>query len=218
MAQNLHSPEVYDFRQYDRVWQRVAPDLEPYPGMNAQAAASQPASAAQSAAAVSQTAPAPASALARQESQLPGADQDPCCMGSAAAEMLDVLTGFIEEELEARRYYLALSRQAPAWARQQLRDIAADEAAHARRLMAAYYLITGSCYRPAIAGGRVTLGRWCPSLREQYHMEACSGLNYARSADGTTDPCLAKLLNELSEDEYRHAEELMSMLERSMQR
>lgn len=205
MAENIHSPEVYDFRRYDRVWQRVAPDLEPYPGVNAAAApAPQPQA-------------APAGQLARQESQLPGASQDPCCMGSAAAEMLEVLTGFIEEELEDRRYYLAMSRQAPAWARQRLRDIAADEGAHARRLMAAHYLITGQCYRPAVAGGAVTIGRWCPALRERYHMEACGGMNYARSADGTTDPCLAKLLNELSEDEYRHAGELMAMLERSIQ-
>ena len=33
------TPEVYDFRQYDRIWQRVAPNLEPYPGMAAQPAA-----------------------------------------------------------------------------------------------------------------------------------------------------------------------------------
>ena len=31
MEQNLHTPEVYDFRQYDRLWKRVAPGLEPYP-------------------------------------------------------------------------------------------------------------------------------------------------------------------------------------------
>lgn len=207
MAQNLHSPEVYDFRQYDRVWQRVAPDLEPYPSANVSAAvpASQP-----------PQAPS-AGQLARQESQLPGAAQNPCCMGSAAAEMLEVLTGFIEEELADRRYFLALSRQAPAWARQRLRDIAADEGAHARRLMAVHYLITGQCYRPPIAGGTVSIGRWCPALRERYHIEACSGMNYARSADGTTDPCLAKVLNELSADEYRHAEELMAMMERAIQ-
>ena len=206
MAQNLHSPEVYDFRRYDRVWQRVAPDLEPYPGGNTAVPVQQP-----------QVEPEPVPALARQESQLPGAAQNPCCMGSAAAEMLEVLTGFIEEELADRRYFLAMSRQAPSWARQRLRDIAADEGAHARRLMAAHYLITGQCYRPAIAGGAVSVGRWCPALRERYHIEACSGMNYARSADGTTDPCLAKLLNELSAYEYRHAEELMAMLERAIQ-
>ena len=204
MAENLHSPEVYDFRRYDRVWQRVAPDLEPYPGVSTAAGMPPPQAAS-------------AASMARQESQLPGAAQDPCCMGSAASEMLEVLTGYIEEELADRRYFLAMSRQAPSWARQRLRDIAADEGAHARRLMAAHYLITGQCYRPAIASGSITIGRWCPALRERYHMEACNGLNYARSADGTTDPCLSKLLNELSADEYRHAEELMAMLERAIQ-
>ena len=206
MEHTTQTPEVYDFRQYDRLWQRVAPDLEPYPGGNTAVPVQQP-----------QVEPEPVPALARQESQLPGAAQNPCCMGSAAAEMLEVLTGFIEEELADRRYFLAMSRQAPSWARQRLRDIAADEGAHARRLMAAHYLITGQCYRPAIAGGAVSVGRWCPALRERYHIEACSGMNYARSADGTTDPCLAKLLNELSADEYRHAEELMAMLERAIQ-
>ena len=161
MAENIHSPEVYDFRRYDRVWQRVAPDLEPYPGGNTAVPVQQP-----------QVEPEPVPALARQESQLPGAAQNPCCMGSAAAEMLEVLTGFIEEELADRRYFLAMSRQAPSWARQRLRDIAADEGAHARRLMAAHYLITGQCYRPAIAGGAVSVGRWCPALRERYHIEA----------------------------------------------
>lgn len=215
MEQTLHSPEVYDYRQYDRVWQRVAPDLEPYPGMNAGTGTA--AGGAQSTQSqVEAAAPAPAIA-ARQESQLPGAQQNPCCMGSSAAEMLEVLTGFIEEELADRRQFLALSRQAPVWARQRLRDIALEEGAHAKRLMAAHYLITGECYRPAISTDRICTGRWCPALRERYHMEACNGLNYARAADGTTDPCLVRLLNELSADEYRHAEELMMLLERSLQ-
>ena len=138
-------------------------------------------------------------------------------MGSAAAEMLEVLTGFVEEELGDRRYYLALARQAPVWARQRLRDIAADEGGHARRLMAAHYLITGECYRPAIACGHIAIDRWCPALRERYHMEACGGMNYARSADGTTDVCLAGILRQFSEDEYRHAATVSAMLERSLQ-
>ena len=225
MEQNVHRPEIYDYRQYDRVWQRVAPNLEPYPGMR-QSPESQnsPAEAAPAAAPANHTAaimaPAaqqPSAAQTKQESQLPGAAQNPCCMGSAAAEMLEVLTGFIEEELGDRRYYLALSRQAPVWARQRLRDIAADEGGHARRLMAVHYLITGECYRPAVSCEHIYIGRWCPALRERYHAEACNGLNYARAAEGTTDPCLAGLLNEMSADEYRHAAELMEMLERALQ-
>ena len=29
MNETLHTPENYDFRRYDRIWQRVAPTLEP---------------------------------------------------------------------------------------------------------------------------------------------------------------------------------------------
>ena len=32
-------------------------------------------------------------------------------------------------------------------------------------------------------------------------MEACGGLNYAQAADGTTDPCLQRIFNELSREE-----------------
>jgi len=215
MEQTLHSPEVYDFRQYDRIWQRVAPTLEPYPTAAPSSGAAVPAMSTTSAAPPSSASDAPA-IQSRQESQLPGAVQNPCCMGSAAAEMLEVLTGFIEEELSDRRYLLALSRQAPSWARQRLRDIAADEGGHARRLMAVYYLITGECYRPSISCNSIRIGQWCPALRARYHEEACGGFNYARAAEGTTDPCLRSLLDELSADEYRHAEAMLVMLERSL--
>ena len=224
MEQNVHRPEIYDYRQYDRVWQRVAPNLEPYPGMrqspdskNSSAEAAPAAAPANSTTMMAPVSQQTSAAQTAQEGQLPGAAQNPCCMGSAAAEMLEVLTGFVEEELGDRRYYLALARQAPVWARQRLRDIAADEGGHARRLMAVHYLITGECYRPAGSCEHIYIGRWCPALRERYHAEACNGLNYARAAEGTTDPCLAELLNELSADEYRHATELMEMLERALQ-
>lgn len=225
---------TYDYRQYDRVWQRVSPTLDPYPGM--QVEETQPAGAnggrqaasAQQAASVQQAAPAQQTALAAQQptaptarmeppvETLPGAEGNPCCMGTQAEEMLEVLEGFIEEELADRRFYLAFARQAPTWARQALRETGEEEGAHAKRLMAVYYLITGQCYRPSISCERISVGRFCPALRERYHVEACGGFNYARAADGTTDICLAKLLNELSADEYRHAERIMAMLERAM--
>lgn len=233
MDQTMNTPEVYDFRQYDRVWQRVAPTLEPYPGMDARQAASAqqgacawqtasvrqeasvpvPAAPAQSAAPELPAAPGPAMGPV---SQLPGAAMNPCCMGSAASEMLDVIAGYIEAALSERRYLLALARQAPSWARQTLRDIAADLQSHTRQLAAAYYLITGQRCRPGAAAERIYVGRWCPALRERYHAAACSGFNYARSADDTTDPCLARLFKSLSEDAYGHAEELMGLLERQL--
>ena len=202
MEQNLHTPEPYDYRRYDRIWQRVAPTLEPYPPEDPQTTASR-----------QELTPA----QVRQESQLPGAVPNPCCMGSAAAEMLQVLTGFLEEALSDRRHYLALARQAPGWARQPLRDIAAGKLEHARHLLAIHYLVTGECYQPAVNCERIYVGRFCPALRERYHAEACNGFNYARAADGTTDPCLSRVLSGMSTDAYRWANALMAMLERGIQ-
>ena len=97
MEQKRQTPEVYDFRQHDQIWKRVAPGLEPYPVLKQR-----------------EDIPAAADAasdyrhetmILRQESQMPGAMPDPCCMGTAAAEMLEVLAGFIEEELRDQRVY-----------------------------------------------------------------------------------------------------------------
>ncbi|MBQ8850844.1 MAG: ferritin-like domain-containing protein [Oscillibacter sp.] len=192
MERTAHTPEVYDFRQHDRVWQRVAPGLEPYPAVPAMAELP--------------------------EDTLPGAEPNPCCMGTAAEEVLAVLTGFIEEELESGRYYQALLRCAPAWARPRMRELAMEKDRHVRHLSAAYFLITGSCYQPTVACGRVRVGTWCAALRERYHVEACGWMNYQRAAEGTTDPCLQRIFTTLAESARRHADWLMSLLERSLQR
>lgn len=207
MEQTIHTPETYDFRKYDQIWQRVAPNLEPYPDLQKEGAA--PAAVPASGAAASQP-------VAPAMETLPGAEENPCCMGTAAQEELGVIEGFIEVELADRRTYLAFARQAPSFARGAMRDLANSSAAAAKRLMAAYYLITGTCYRPAVASGRILMGSWCPALRERYHVEACNGMNYLRAGEETTDPCLGRLLKALGEESYRQADQLMALLERAL--
>lgn len=201
MAETVHNAQPYDYRQYDRVWQRVAPTLDPYPGWQTAVPTLAPLSGTD----------APA------EDQLPGAAENPCCMGSAAAEMLEVIQGFIETELGNRRYYLAFSRQAPQWARQRLRDLACDAGNRARRLLAVYYLITGTCYQVSVESGKIWIDHWCSALRERYHAAVCDAMNYVRAAEGTTDPCLSRLLTAMGQEEYRHADVVLSLLERGMQ-
>ena len=146
----------------------------------------------------------------------PGANSRPCCMGSAAENFLQVLTGYIEEELSEQRDYLALSRRAPTWARGELRALSAQEGEHAGRLMTVYYLITGSCYAPAAVCAAPYREPWCAALRRRYHEEVCCAMDYARSAAGTTDVCLVRLMERLSADAYRHADRVTAMLQRSM--
>lgn len=193
---------AYDYRRCARVWQRVDPTLGPYPDVRAAAA---------------MAADTPGDGLSAAERNagltLPGAQADPCCMGTAALESLEVLQGFIREELADRRTYLFLARRAPtAEARQVFRAIASDEGRHARRLLAAVYLITGERYCPAICYPPLRCDGYCAALRERYHEEACGGFNYRRASRETLDPCLQQLLLAFSQDEYRHANAMLCLL------
>ena len=147
---------------------------------------------------------------------LPGAEPDPCCMGTEAVSDLAVVTGFLEDERSERRQLQALARQAPAWARQTVLTLAAHAAARARRLSAAHYLIIGETYLPAIAAEKIYVGKWRPALRERYHSAACAALNYERAADGTPDPCLGDLFGELAADAFESANVVMRLLERAL--
>ena len=193
---------AYDYRRCARVWQRVDPTLNPYPDVRATAA---------------MAADTPGDGLSADERNaeltLPGAQADPCCMGTAALESLEVLQGFIREELADRRTYLFLARRAPtAEARQMFRAIASDEGRHARRLLAAVYLITGERYCPAICYPPLRCDGYCAALRERYHEEVCGGFNYRRASQETLDPCLQQLLLAFSQDEYRHANAMLCLL------
>ena len=193
---------AYDYRRCARVWQRVDPTLDPYPDVRAAAA---------------MAADTPGDGLSAAERNadltLPGAQADPCCMGTAALESLEVLQDFIREELADRRTYLFLARRAPtAEVRQVFRAIASDEGRHARRLLAAVYLITGERYCPAICYPPLRCDGYCAALRERYHEEVCGGFNYRRASQETLDPCLQQLLLAFSQDEYRHANAMLCLL------
>ncbi len=207
---------AYDYRVYDQVWQRVIPGVDPY--------SEDAAVPAQEAARVPLTPPVPASPAQaapqpRQESggesNLPGAAPNPCCMGTNAQESVEVLEGFIQEELASCRCcnsLLCSIRNQTAV--QLLRRIASEKQAAAREMCGAYYLITGSRYTPTITVEHRHWSSLAEALRSCYHQEACGGLNYARAADETTDRCLTKLFNRLSEQAYQRADDVMSLLGR----
>lgn len=212
-AQNI--PAAYDYRIYDRIWQRVSPDLNPYPDVRAAAETGEaPAAMPPEQPAVPAAVPAPLQEGGG-DANLPGADRNPCCMGTEAQESLEVLEGFIEEELAERRCCLAMScRFRNQSAAKLLRRIAAEKQAAAKELGSAYYLITGSCYAPAISVEHMQWAGLAEALRSCYHQEACNGLNYQRAAEESLDPCLQKLFNRLGEQSYRRAEEIMALLAR----
>jgi len=209
---------AYDYRVYDQVWKRVSPGQDPFaedPAGMAQAARQEAASgtAGTPVPPVTQPAAPPAQGTTASAANLPGAERNPCCMGTNAQESLSVLEGFIEEELAGRRCCLALlcgiRHQNAA---QLLRRIAAEKQAAVRDLCSAYFLTTGNRYRSAIAVEHMHFGSLAEALRSCYHQEACSGFNYQRAADETLDPCLQRLFTQLGKQAYQRADDIMSLL------
>lgn len=185
-----------DYRQYDKIWQRVSPELNPYPEVRMENGTAGNGSTGENG-----------------MGELPGAESDPCCMGSAAMDSLHVLEGFIEDEVAGRCFFLRFACRVrnPRVAR-TLRQIAADKAEHIRQLMAAYYLTTGECYRHSVQIAAPTVTGYCATLRSAYHEVACMGFNYMRAADGTADACLQKMFQIMGENAYHHGEMLLQLL------
>lgn len=206
---------AYDFRVYDRVWQRVAPGTDPFAENPGEAASAGGENAASAVPAVN-SANVPAAAQEEGgDASLPGAELNPCCMGTNAMESLEVLEGFMQEELGVSRCCQALAcRIQNQQAAQLLRRAAYEKNAAARDLCAAYYLITGKRYQPAITLEQTCWNNLSQALRSFYHQEACNGFNYQRAADETMDLCLKRLFSRLSEASYRRADMLMSLLGR----
>ena len=201
------------------VWRRVTPTLNPWPGADTVGKALRDGAKMDGVVFGSEAVakqPTTQSLGPVNAGSLPGAEPDPCCMGTEAATDAAVLAGFVEDEQSERRQLQALARQAPAWAKQTLLTLASHAAARARRLGAAHYLITGESYLPAICTERIYVGKWLPALRERYHSMACTAMNYTRAADGTPDPCLSDLFRELSADTFTCAGAVMRILERAL--
>ena len=210
---------AYDYRVYDQVWQRVTPGMDPFspdPSAAGMTEAPQTVSptppASPTASAASAAAP-----VSRQESggeaALPGGSPNPCCMGTEAKESLEVLEGFLQEELaEAGCCQSLACRVRNRQAARLFQQSAAEKRAAAKELCAAYFLITGNPHTSTVTVEHLHWENLSQALRACYHQEVCNGFNYQRAADETLDLCLQKLFSRLSEQSYRRAERVMDLL------
>ena len=191
--QNTPQSAGYDYQAYDRIWQRVAPDLDPYPEVR--------------------------NAAQQQNGllELPGAQSDPCCMGTQAMEDIAVIRGFIEEEQKHMQIFSRFARcTQERKTAAALRKIAESAGEHLRQLLAVHYLVTGECYTRKQYIMTAPTDSFCAALRQAYHEKACGGYNYLRAADATGDPCLQKIFRSFGEEELSHAQLLLKLLSRRM--
>lgn len=202
---------VPDYARYDRIWQRVAPTMNPYPEIRSAQGAAVPVEAMQMPA--TQQNMQPQEMTEQQELSLPGAQANPCCMGSEAQDLVEVLEGFAQEEVADGATYRQLARFAPnRMAAAALRELGRGADQRGRELAAAYYLITGEQKRAVSAAVVLPRLPYRELMRERYHATVCNAFNYARAEDATPDPCLQRLLRRFSEESYAASERLLRLL------
>ena len=190
------APQTYNYEDYDRIWQRVLPELNTFPESR------------------NEDGDLPGTPIPGDDDLMePGAQQNPCCMGTAAQQSIGVIIGFIEIEVANCRFYRCFYPKAPNQAAARaIRQMMLDEMDHVRRLRAIYYLITGECFHSTRQIPMPEIGPYCDTLRAAYHEATCGSFNYFRAAAGAPDPCLRALFERLGNSRARHAETFVNLL------
>ena len=159
--------------------------------------------------------PAPAQPLPAPAVPAPAA-VDPedalCCLGPASAAYGGALQRFIEGELQDAVTYAALARRGRHRAAARFAALADQERRHAKRLSAAYFLITGRRYRPCCSAPSLPADL-CLALRDQFQWERRWAFCADQGAQAAQDPCLKELYQELAREGTCHAGAIRSLLE-----
>ena len=133
------------------------------------------------------------------------------CLGPASARYGEALQQFIQEELGDAATYRALARRGRSGSR--FAALAAQERRHAKRLSAAYFLISGVRYFPDEQALPRLEGTYLGTLRARFQAEQRGEAAYRMAAESCQDPCLRELYLELAEEELHHSRVLREILE-----
>ena len=150
--------------------------------------------------------------------QVPQPRQEPApvcsaCLGQASQGDAPELERFVRESTRASRGYRRMAQQAGTTGGRALGGIAADKARQAKRLGAAYFLITGQS--AALPPEPVQRPSPLPlALRQRFQAEQTLACAYRAAAEQTQDSCLKELYKELAEECDTHAQVIRSVLER----
>lgn len=133
-------------------------------------------------------------------------------LGPGSLDSAPVLQTLLRRELADAREYQQLSRRGQRPPARMLAALSGEKKHRAKRLAAAYFLISGVRYWPVGAGGGRLTCR-CRLLRRHFWEEQEGEAAYRAAAAATADPCLQELYIELAEDENSHIWLLRGILE-----
>lgn len=119
------------------------------------------------------------------------------------------------EALESWQFYRHLARRTRGAAARALANLAADQHLHARKLSAAYFLMSGVRYWPSEQLGTPPISSFWGALRQRHQAEQQAELSYRMAADETSDSTLLELYHQLEEGCRTRCRQLRALLEQS---
>lgn len=134
------------------------------------------------------------------------------CLGSQNVHYEKLLQTMIRKELHNWMYYRTLARRAGGSAARVFASIASDNWQSAKRLSAAYFLISGVHFWPE-RGAIPPIASYLTALRDRFIEEQQDAAHYIAVATESSDPCLSELLMEIAEDSLHHAYQIRLLVE-----
>lgn len=133
-------------------------------------------------------------------------------LGPGSLDSAPVLQTLLRRELADAREYQQLSRRASGPPARMLAALSGEKKHRAKRLAAAYFLISGVRYWPE--------GEKCPpmpsylgTLRRRFAQEQTTMAAYLTGIETTDDPCLRQLFYELAQGAWDHACKVRELVE-----
>lgn len=159
--------------------------------------------------------PEPTESAAHTGDDFPQPDAVPC-LGSGSAGHGSQLQEDILTALEGWQLYRHLARKVTGNPARTLSALASEKHRQARRLAAAYFLISGVRYWPTDRLGVPRTNSWLGTLRRRFAAEQQLDSRWRAASLDTEDPCLAELYGELAGECAAHAGVLRTLLENAL--
>lgn len=134
------------------------------------------------------------------------------CLGSQCKGFEDLLQEMIRKEIRDSQFYKTLSRKVGGGAARIFAGLASEERQAAKRLSAAYFLISGIRYWPE-KSEKISIASYFTALRDRFIEEQRDAALYTAAATESRDPSLSQLFLDIAEENQRHAQQIRHLLE-----
>ena len=122
----------------------------------------------------------------------------------------------VMEALEGWQFYRHLARRARGTDARALNSLAGELHSHARKLSAAYFLLTGLRYWPTEMLGAPAIPSYWGALRTRHQAEQRQETAFRLAADDWEDPDMLEMYGELADACQQRCRRLRALLEQSV--